>query len=117
MNERFGNLIELEPRFAALLAAPPVNYGALPSGLPRRAIYLFSEGDRHLYVGRTNHLRSRLRGHCAHPHFKKVFAEMRGRVSEMHIRFVEETDPIKQALLEIYAAYVLETPYNDFENH
>ena len=35
----------------------------------------------------------------------------------MKIRFVEETDPVRQALLEIYVATVLETPYNDFDNH
>ncbi len=35
----------------------------------------------------------------------------------MDIRYVEETDPIKQALLEIYTATALRTPYNDFENH
>ena len=30
---------------------------------------------------------------------------------------VEETDAVKQALLEIYTAVVLKTPYNDFDNH
>ena len=30
---------------------------------------------------------------------------------------VEETDPVSQALLEIYIAIALQTPYNDFENH
>jgi hypothetical protein len=35
----------------------------------------------------------------------------------MDLRFVEEADPTRQALLEIYAATVLETPFNDFENH
>jgi hypothetical protein len=35
----------------------------------------------------------------------------------MDLRFVEESDPTRQALLEIYAATILKTPYNDFENH
>ena len=35
----------------------------------------------------------------------------------MEIRFVEETDPVRQALLEIYVATVLETPYNDFDTY
>jgi hypothetical protein len=35
----------------------------------------------------------------------------------MDIRFVEENDPLRQALLEIYAAVALCTPYNDFETH
>lgn len=39
------------------------------------------------------------------------------RVADMEIRYVEEADPVKQALLEIYAATSFGTPYNDFENH
>jgi hypothetical protein len=37
---------------------------ALPSGLPERGVYLFSIGDDHFYVGRTNRLRQRYREHC-----------------------------------------------------
>jgi hypothetical protein len=155
MNQRFRNLVEgLEPKFRDLLAMDPVQYGALPKQLPKRAIYLFSEGADHLYVGRTNNLRNRLRGHCAPSsgHFSAVFAfrlarhetglirasykregsraqlsadavfgpvfaAARIRVSNMDLRFVEEEDPVKQALLEIYVATVLETRYNDFDNH
>ena len=51
------------------------------------------------------------------PTFGPAFAEAKGRVTKMDIRFVEETDPVKQALLEIYTATTLRTPYNDFENH
>jgi hypothetical protein len=36
---------------------------------------------------------------------------------EEHIRFTEEPDQIKQALLEIYCAVALATPYNDFSTH
>jgi hypothetical protein len=35
----------------------------------------------------------------------------------MNLRFVEENDPVRQALLEIYVAVTLNTPYNDFDNH
>lgn len=35
----------------------------------------------------------------------------------MDVRYVEEVDPVKQTLLEVYVATVLGTPYNDFENH
>ncbi len=35
----------------------------------------------------------------------------------MEYRWVEETDPTCQCLLEIYSAVTLETPYNDFDNH
>jgi len=33
----------------------------------------------------------------------------------MDIRYVEETTPIKQALLEIYVSVVLAAKYNKFE--
>jgi hypothetical protein len=35
----------------------------------------------------------------------------------MDLRFVEETDPLRQAFLEIYASVVLGTKYNDFDTH
>jgi len=35
----------------------------------------------------------------------------------MVVRWVQESDPVKQALLEIYVAVVLQTPYNDFDTH
>jgi len=35
----------------------------------------------------------------------------------MDIWFVEEKEPVGQALLEIYAAYVSKAKYNDFDTH
>ena len=35
----------------------------------------------------------------------------------MELRFVEESEPLRQTLLEIYVAVVLKTPYNDFDTH
>ena len=51
------------------------------------------------------------------PEFAEAFAQAKVRVRNMDIRFVEETDPLRQALLEIYVAVVLATKYNDFETH
>lgn len=155
MNRAFAQLIEsLEPKYQSLVTMRPVKYGALPRELPARGIYLFSEGPEHLYVGRTNRLRERLRGHCTPggSHFtatfafriaRKVTGKMKAsyaksgsrtdllrdvnfasafdaakrRISAMDLRFVEESDATLQALLEIYAATVLKTPFNDFDNH
>lgn len=155
MDPRFRELVEsLDPQLRALLSMPPVKYGALPRAMPRQGIYLFSEGDSLLYVGRTNRLRQRLREHClpssrhssatfafriarsvtgqtraaysrsgsraalsADPTFAQAFEAARARVADMDIRYVEESDATRQALLEIYAATVLQTLYNDFENH
>jgi hypothetical protein len=54
---------------------------------------------------------------CADPEFAKAFLEAKRRVRQMEIRYVEERDPLRQTLLEIYVAVVLKTPYNDFETH
>lgn len=51
------------------------------------------------------------------PVFNEVFKSSKLRVSEMDFRFVEEEDQLQQTLLEIYAASVLKTPFNDFETH
>lgn len=155
MDLEFKNLVEsLEPKYRALVGMAPVKYGNLPRGLPIRGIYLFSEGDDHLYVGRTNRMRERLRGHCvpSGSHFtatlafriaRKItgriaasysksgsraelvkdlafasaFEAAKRRIVSMDLRYVEESDPTGQALLEIYIATVLKTPYNDFDNH
>ena len=51
------------------------------------------------------------------PDFQKAFADAKKKIRHMEIRFVEELDQGRQALLEIYTAVVLETPYNDFQTH
>ncbi|MBL8999417.1 MAG: GIY-YIG nuclease family protein [Gemmatimonadetes bacterium] len=126
----------------------------MPKGIPERGIYLFSEGQRHLYVGRTNRIRRRIQNHYrksgTHNQatfafriaradtglerasyrpdgsreelekdavFGPAFAEAKARVGRMDLRYVREDDPTRQALLEIYVATVLATPFNDFENH
>ncbi len=49
--------------------------------------------------------------------FGAAFLACKARIRSLDLRYVEESDPTRQALLEIYAATVLETPLNDFENH
>lgn len=49
--------------------------------------------------------------------FVREFAQAKARIRRMSYRFVEETDQTRQALLEIYVATVLQTPYNDFATH
>jgi len=155
MDAKFREIVDaLDPKHRALLSMVPVTYSGLPKEMPHRGVYLFSDGDRHLYVGRTNRIRRRLAGHCrpSASHFTATFAfrlareatgslkptyttkgsradllndaafaeafiNAKTRISSMGIRFVEETDPVRQALLEIYVATVLGTPYNDFDNH
>ena len=53
----------------------------------------------------------------ATPAFQDAFQAAKDRIRQMDIRFVEEADPNRQALLEIYATISLGTPYNDFDTH
>jgi len=145
---------ELHPSFERLVNQTPVTITDLPRELPRQCVYLFSEGDRHLYVGRSNNFRNRLRQHSidgaqhnqavfafklarestgqteasytsegsraslsTDPGFARAFLLAKRRVRAMDLRYVEEVDQLCQALLEIYAAVVLRTPYNDFATH
>lgn len=49
--------------------------------------------------------------------FAAAFQLAKNRIRSMEIRYVEESDCNRQALLEIYATLVLKTPYNDFDTH
>lgn len=155
MNPRFLAVSSLlQPALERLLRAEAVSTSTLPKGMPRSGVYLFSEGDRHLYVGRSNRMRARIRRHGVEasrhnvaafafrlgreatgntlatykaegsrrqlvqdPVFAKAFLDAKARIREMAVRYVEETDQLKQALLEMYVAVVLATPYNDFDTH
>ena len=155
MHEAFRVYVEsLHPSFERLMVMSPLKIDRLPRDLPEECIYLFSEGENHLYVGRTTKLRQRLRQHsipsapqnqagfafklacevtgrtkasyktkdsrddrCADPSFANVFTQAKARVRKMDVRFVPETDPLRQALLEMYVSIVLKTKYNDFETH
>ena len=49
--------------------------------------------------------------------FQPFFRAAKERVARMRVRYVEVESPIEQALLEVYAAESLGTPYNSFETH
>ena len=65
MDAKFVELAEtLAPKLELLIKCPPRYYGELPIDMPHSGIYLFTENGRHLYVGRSNVLRSRYGRHC-----------------------------------------------------
>lgn len=65
MDSKFRKYIEvLAPKFAKLLAMEPVTVPTLPRSMPDRGVYLFSERDIHLYVGRADNVRDRIQSHC-----------------------------------------------------
>lgn len=144
----------LQPSFERLMACEPFTAGSIPRGCASQGIYLFSEGDLHLYVGRTRQFQKRMGQHsrpgsqhnqavfafrlaregtghikatyggertrvglCLNEEFSNAFTAAKTRVRNMDLRFVEERDPLRQALLEIYASVALRTPYNDFNTH
>ena len=153
MNSEFQQAVEsLHPKYDFLVAMRPVRLPALPSRMPKKGVYLLSEGSRHLYAGRTNNLRIRLQNHVRDSHFtatlaflmarlktgnvtpsyktegsradllrnpafKAAFDDARKRIREMDIRYVEESDPVRQALLEIYVALASRAEHNSFETH
>lgn len=155
MDDRFRDCVDsLEPSYCKLISMAPVRVTSLPPTVPKAGIYLFSEGQKHLYVGRSNRLRQRLQQHArpssthnsapfafrlareaigmleasyvpegsradleSREDFRAAFAAAKARVRRMDVRFVEEREPIRQALLEMYAAVSLQTPYNDFDTH
>lgn len=156
MNPTFARHVEsLHPKFEALLACQPYTYDSLPRRMPMAGIYLFSSESVHLYVGRSNEIRSRLGRHClpsaghnkaafafrlariatgrteaayragngtraelmADETFRNAFEKAKADIRAMTIRFVEEADPVRQALLEMYAAVSLGTVHNSFDNH
>ncbi len=49
--------------------------------------------------------------------FSAEYERAKDRIRKMHVRYVHEPDPLKQALLEIYVAIAADTRYNDFDTH
>jgi len=155
MNDEFKKHIEaLEPAYQRLTAITPVRVPDLPRRMPAAGVYLLSEQDVPLYVGRSNRMRGRLQEHCRpssghnaapfafrlareatgkleasykrkgsrselerDPDFKNAFDFAKKRIRQMDVRFVEEADPLRQGLLEIYAALACGARYNDFDTH
>lgn len=66
MNEKFRQHVEaLHPALERLEQATPFKYADLASQrLPQRGIYLFSEGCKYLYVGRSDDISRRIQLHC-----------------------------------------------------
>ena len=51
------------------------------------------------------------------PQFAAAFVAAKQRIRNMDLSFVEEANPLRQAVLEMYVSVALSTPYNDFDNH
>ena len=51
------------------------------------------------------------------PHFRTAFDLARARIRQMSVQWIEEKCPIKQTLLEVFAALKTGAKHNDFDNH
>ena len=155
MNPIFEEIVnKLDPKLDELLSSDPLKPTSLPKNMPEQGIYLFSEGEKHLYVGRSRNIKKRIGKHSRpgatykmaafafrlareetgyikptykpngsrkdlmdNPEFKLAFDNAKARIRKMDVRFVDESDPLRQTLLEIYVAVSLTTPYNEFRTH
>lgn len=102
MDKRFREHVEaLVPKLATLRAMSPFTVPTLPPVMPERGIYLFSEGDEHLYVGRTKTLRKRLQNHCrtSSTHFQATFAFLLAREETKNLRATYKAAGSRAALL------------------
>lgn len=88
LNPTFASMLNSLPTaLAALVSCSPHTGGApLPLSAPRRAVYLFSEHNKHLYVGRTNRLRTRYIEHCRNRHNDAPFAFKLARYDSGHLK-------------------------------
>jgi hypothetical protein len=60
MHPRFAKAANsLDSSYRALLKMKPITIAKTPKDMPAQGIYLFSEGRKHLYVGRSNKLHKR----------------------------------------------------------
>jgi len=65
MHKNFRQFVEqLHPKFELLINSDPCTTETLPKKIPLAGIYLFSEKNKHLYVGRSRNIRRRLKLHC-----------------------------------------------------
>ena len=64
MDMKFGELVEEMPKFLRTLESQPYLTIDNLKGLPKHGVYVFYEGRKALYVGRSNRVVDRIREHC-----------------------------------------------------
>ena len=65
MNEKYRELADRMPlRLQSLLEQPPISIDDIGiTQVPQKGVYVFSEGNKPIYVGRSNGLKKRLKQH------------------------------------------------------
>lgn len=103
MHTFFEELVaSLEPSFRRLMAMAPVRIRDLTKTTPSAGIYLLSEGDEHLYVGRSNNIRARLGRHSrpSSTHRMAAFAFRLAREASGHLQASYKKEGSRAQLME-----------------
>jgi hypothetical protein len=94
-------------------ADPPRNHW---SGTRKQAAFAFKLArERTGFTNPTYQRKGSRDDLMTRPEFVIAFAEARTRIGKMDLRYVEETDELRQCLLEVYVSIVLGTPYNRWD--
>ncbi len=64
INEQFSGLVEQMPGLLQSLESQRFRTVEDLADIPKQGVYAYYEGNKALYVGRSNRLRERLREHC-----------------------------------------------------
>jgi hypothetical protein len=82
------------------------------------AVFAFRLAREQTGLTQATYRREGSRAHIEQdPVFAEAFRAAKVRIRAMHVRTANVSDPVTQALFEVYAAVALATPYNSFENH
>ncbi len=103
MQDFFVNYIDKLPELLKrLLKMVPTHAINLPKNIPLKGIYLFSENDNHLYVGRSNNIKRRIQNHCrpSASHHQATFAFRIARVDTNLEKATYKTEGSRKQLEE-----------------
>lgn len=103
MDARFARVIDtLHHSFERLMAQSPSPPLQLPRSAPTSGIYVFTEGDRHMYVGRSKRIRKRLGNHCrpSASHRMAAFAFKLAREDTGRLKATYKTEGSRGKLME-----------------
>lgn len=95
MDSKFlAHVKALKPKLDALLSMKPYKPTSLPRDMPDHGVYDLSEGDNHLYIGRSNEIKARLGRHSKDGAREESMAAIRsyrnrGLRAEIMRKFVE----------------------------
>ena len=93
-----------------------LGFHSRPSSGHNKACFAFRMAKKKLGIGKATYRKDTSRKNLLSDQaFATEFERAKARIRKMPVRFVQEEDPIMQALLEIYVAVELNTKYNSFK--